>query len=401
MTFVQSTCPSSDIDPFSPDFLRNPYPFHETLRDLGPAVWLERYDVVAMARYQEVRDALADWETYCSSRGVGLSDFATEDPWRPPSIILEADPPLHTRSRGVLGKVLSRPALQHLRKEFSRKADDLARDVVAKREIDGIRDLAEAFPLSVFPDAIGITRDGRENLLPYGDMAFNAFGPRNELFEKAFANASSVAGWIAEQCQRDSLSDDGIGARIYQFADDGDITEDEAALLVRSLLTAGLDTTIYGIGAVLFCLAQFPEQWSALGDDPAKARGAFDEALRFVSPVQTFFRTTTRPVTVGDSELDEGQKVLLFLASANRDPRHWPDADSFDISRKTVGHVAFGHGIHMCVGQMLAKLEAETLLEALVRNVDSIDMTGEPEWRFNNTLHGLKTLPLSLTPRRQ
>ena len=266
----------------------------------------------------------------------------------------------------------------------------------SKADIDAVRDLAEAFPLSVFPDTIGLRKDGRENLLPYGDMAFNAFGPRNELFERSFANAQKVVQWITDQCQRPALAPGGIGERIYKIADDGKITEDEAALLVRSLLTAGLDTTIFGIGAVLYCFAQFPDQWQVLRENPKLVRGAFEEALRFVSPVQTFMRTTTRAVDVEGVEISEGQKVLLFLASANRDPRQWEDPDRFDIGRRTLGHVGFGHGIHVCVGQMLARLEAQVLLTSLVERVERIELTGEPTWRLNNTLHGVDSLPVKL-----
>ena len=390
-------CPSSDLDPFATEFLHDPYRHHETLRELGPVVWLEKYGVIAMARYQQVRDALRDWETFCSSRGGGLTDFAKEKPWRPPSIVLEADPPLHTKTRGVLNRVLSKPALKRLRDDFAHTAERVVSDALQRGEIDAIEHLAEAFPISVFPDAVGIRKDGRENLLPYGDMAFNAFGPKNALFEKSFADAQAVIGWITEQCRRESLAPDGIGAQIYAAADEGTVTEDEAALLVRSLLTAGLDTTIFGLGAALYCFSQYPDQYRALRADPKKIRTAFDEAVRYISPVQTFFRTTTKPVDVDGIKLPEGQKVLLFLASANRDPRQWDAPDTFDISRKTLGHVGFGHGIHLCVGQMLAKLEAEVMLEALVRDVESIAPAGDPEWRLNNTLHGLDKLPVRLT----
>ena len=389
-------CALSDLDPFALDFLEDPYPYHDELREAGPVVWLEKYGVYAMARYQQVRAVLADWETFCSSRGVGLTDFATEEPWRPPSIILEADPPLHTRTRGVLMSVLSKPALQALGDDFKNTADMLVDDLVVKGEIDAVRDLAEAFPLRVFPDTIGLRKDGRENLLPYGDMAFNAFGPRNELFERSFANAQPVVQWITDQCQRHALATGGIGQQIYKAADAGKITEEEAGLLVRSLLTAGLDTTIFGIGAVLYCFAQFPDQWQVLRENPKLVRGAFEEALRFVSPVQTFMRTTSRAVNVDGIEIPEGQKVVLFLASANRDPRQWEDPDRFDISRKTLGHVGFGHGIHVCVGQMLARLEAQVLLTSLVERVDRIALTGKPTWRLNNTLHGVDSLPVSL-----
>jgi cytochrome P450 len=359
-------------------------------------VWLEKYGVFAMARYQQVRTALTDWETYCSSRGVGLTDFATEEPWRPPSIILEADPPLHTKTRSVLMNVLSKPALQALCSDFKDTADKLVENLVDKGEIDAVQDIAEAFPLSVFPDTIGLRKDGRENLLPYGNMAFNAFGPRNELFEQSFANAQPVVQWITDQCQRPALEPAGIGEQIYKAADDGKITEEEAGLLVRSLLTAGLDTTIFGIGAALFCFARFPDQWQVLREKPKLVRGAFEEALRFVSPVQTFMRTTTRAVDVDGVEIPEGKKVVLFLASANRDPRQWENPDRFVITRKTLGHVGFGHGIHVCVGQMLARLEAQVLLTSLVERVERIELTGEPKWRLNNTLHGVDRLPVRL-----
>ena len=396
MTEPRPDCPSLDIDPFSREFLSDPYPYHERLREAGPVLWLEPHGVVAMARYAEVRDALQDWKTFCSGRGAGLTDFAREKPWRPPSIILEADPPLHARTRGVLSKVLARGALERFREAFAHAAEGLVRDVLHRGEIDAVRDLAEAYPLSVFPDAIGLRKDGRENLLPYGNMAFNAFGPRNALFEESFANAQGVMGWIQAQCRREALDAGGIGAQVYKAADEEAVSEDEAGLLVRSLLTAGLDTTIFGIGAALYCFAQFPEQWQALRADPQKVRGAFEEVIRYISPVQTFFRTTTTRVEVAGVKIPVDQKVMLFLAAANRDPRQWHEPDRFDIGRKTLGHVGFGYGIHACVGQMVARLEAEILLAALARAVGSIELTGEPAWRLNNTLHGVDRLPVRL-----
>jgi cytochrome P450 len=112
--------------------------------------------------------------------------------------------------------------------------------------------------------------------------------------------------------------------------------------------------------------------------------------------VQTFFRTTTTAVEVAGVRIPADQKVMLFLAAANRDPRQWQEPDRFDISRKTLGHVGFGFGIHACVGQMVARLEAEILLTALARTVTSIELAGEPVWRLNNTLHGVDRLPVRL-----
>src|ERR1700755_2934459 len=207
--------PVSTIDPFSHGFLSDPYPHHEAMREAGPVVWLEHYGIWAMARHQEGRDALTDWETYCSGAGVGLSDFRKEPPWRPPSIILEADPPLHTRTRAVLTRILSPAAINILRETFAREAEVLLDRLVERREFDGIADLAEAYPLKVFPDAVGISPEGRENLLPYGSMVFNSFGPRNELFNAAMANAGPVRDWIMSKCSRAALEPGGLGMRTF------------------------------------------------------------------------------------------------------------------------------------------------------------------------------------------
>jgi 4-methoxybenzoate monooxygenase (O-demethylating) len=391
-------CPSSDLDPFSDEFLADPQPFHETLREAGPVVWLERYGVFAVARYAEVCSVLDDWRTFCSGRGVGLSDFAKEPPWRTPSLLLEADPPLHTRTRGPLWRAMSGPTLEALRERFAEKAARLVDALSARREIDANRELAEVFVLSVFPDAVGLVEEGRENLLPYGAMAFNAFGPRNRLFEESFANVQKVSGWIEAQCTRGALRPGGLGAHVYAEVDKGELSEDEAGLLVRSMLTAGLDTTVASLNAAIHAFATHPEQWRILREEPSLLRSAFGEVMRYGSPAQTFFRTTSREVEIGGAKLGEGQKVLLFLAAANRDPRKWPEPDRFDIRRRSTGHVAFGRGVHMCVGQVLARMEMELVLAALAKRVAAIEPRGAPTWRLNNTLRSIERLPVALVP---
>jgi 4-methoxybenzoate monooxygenase (O-demethylating) len=386
--------PVSAIDPFSHAFLGDPYPHHEAMRETGPVVWLEQYGIWAMARHQEVRDALTDWQTYCSGAGVGLSDFRKEPPWRPPSIILEADPPLHTRTRAVLTRILSPAAINILRETFAREAEALADRLVQRREFDGIADLAEAYPLKVFPDAVGLAEQGRENLLPYGNMVFNSFGPRNDLFDKAMANAGPVRDWIMSKCSRAALAPDGLGMKIFDAVDGGELSEEEAGMLVRSFLSAGIDTTVYGLGNALYCFATNPAQWTILRENPNLIRGSFEEVLRFEAPVQTFFRTTTKAVEVGNVKIGDGEKVLLFLAAANRDPRRWDRPDTFDVRRRATGHMTFGTGIHGCVGQAVARLESEAIFGALAKRVASFEMIGKPERRLNNTLRGLDTLPL-------
>ena len=388
--------PVSTIDPFSHDFLSDPYPHHQAMREAGPVVWLEHYGIWAMARHQEVRDALTDWQTYCSGAGVGLSDFRKEPPWRPPSIILEADPPLHTRTRAVLTRILSPAAINILRETFAREAEVLVERLVEQREFDAVADLAEAYPLKVFPDAVGISEQGRENLLPYGSMVFNSFGPRNDLFDKAMANAGPVRDWIMSKCSRAALAPDGLGMQIFNAVDAGELTEAEAGMLVRSFLSAGIDTTVYGLGNALYCFATNPEQWTVLRENPNLIRGSFEEVLRFEAPVQTFFRTTTSAVDVRGVQIGDGEKVLLFLAAANRDPRRWENPDTFDVRRRAAGHMTFGTGIHGCVGQAVARLESEAIFGALARRVVSFELTGKPERRLNNTLRGFDTMPLRM-----
>jgi 4-methoxybenzoate monooxygenase (O-demethylating) len=395
--------PVLDLDPFGDDFLSDPDPFHEQLREAGPVVRLRRYGVWAMARFAEVHTALRDHETYCSSAGVGLSDFRKEKPWRPPSLLLEADPPEHARARRVTARAVSPRVLERLRPDFEKDAARIVGDVVARGGvdggvdggvIDGVTDLALAYPLRVFPDAVGLDRDGRENLLVYGDMLFNVFGPRNRLFADSTSAAEPVRAWIAEHCRRGSLRPGGLGSEIYAAVDAGEVTEDEGGLLVRSLLSAGVDTTVHALSWALHALATQPDQWAALREDPSLARAAFEETLRHASPVQTFFRTTTREVDVAGTTVPEGEKVLLFLGAANRDPREWQDPHRFDIRRRAVGHVGFGSGIHACVGAAIARLEAEVLLTELARQVRTLELAGPVRLHLNNVLRGLASLPL-------
>lgn len=390
--------PPLDIDPFSTEFLSDPHPFHDRLRDAAPIVKLPRYGVWAMARHAQVHPALANWQVFSSARGVGIDDFARGKPWRPSSLLLEVDPPLHDRTRAVMNRVLSVGALRKLREDFGAKADALADELVERRRFDVIHDIAEVYPLRVFPDAVGLRPDGRENLLPYGGMVFNSFGPRNALFEQSTRDCAPVLDWIFAQCKREALTPDGFGAAIWAAVDSGEIAPDEAEVLVRALLTAGLDTTVIGIGTAIHAFASHPDQWDLLRREPNLLRPSFDEAIRWESPVQTFFRTTTREVEVEGVRLDEGSKVLLFLGAANRDPRAWDRPESFDIRRKTLGHVAFGNGIHVCVGQMVARLEAEMMIGALMRRVKKIGIVGTPVRKLNNTLRSLASLPVEVTP---
>jgi 4-methoxybenzoate monooxygenase (O-demethylating) len=396
MAEVLERAPDLDIDPYDDAFIADPYPGYAAMRSAGPAFYMPKYACWGMARYKEVRSALLDWKTYCSGMGVGYTHFGKEKPWRPPSLLLETDPPLHDRARRIVDRVVFPPSLARLRELFAKEAAAAVDRVLARGRFDGVTELAEAFPLKVFPDAVGLDTDGRENLLPYGDMVFNGFGPLNARFKDSTACAGTVVPWIATKCSRAALAPDSLGAQIYQAVEAGEATEDEAALLVRSFLSAGLDTTIAAIGGALYLLATNPGEWRKLRADPSLARNVFEETIRMESPLQNLFRTTTREVELDGVSIPANEKVLLLLASANRDPEHWQEPDRFDISRRALGHVGLGAGFHVCVGQMIARMEGELLLTALARRVASIELNGPPKRRFNNAVRSFACLPLEV-----
>jgi cytochrome P450 len=387
---------TSDLDPFSPEFRADPYPRYAELRALGPIVWLERYGVWVVSHYEQVRAVLNDWQVFSNAGGGGLTNYFETPPWRPPSIILEADPPLHSRTRAVLMRAVSGPAVRGMRGEFERQADRLFDAALDRGTFDAIPHLVQPFPLTVFPDAVGLAREGRENLLTYGAMVFGAFGPRTAWYEELMSHAAEVGDWILAHCARDALAPAGLGATIYAAVDSGEITEAEAALLVRSLLSAGVDTTIDSIGLALRCLIDHPDQWRLLKDDPSLGRAAFEEATRYDSSSQSLFRTTLREVEFAGETLDRHQKVLVLVGSAGRDPARWEDPDRFDIRRKLTGQIGYGAGIHGCVAQMMARLEGEVFFQALATKVASLESAGESRLRLNPGLRGLSSLPVTI-----
>jgi len=347
-----------------------------------------------MARHAQVQAALNDWQTFISGAGAGIQDLRKTNAWRPRSIVLEVDPPLHDETRAVLARVLSGPAIKKIRGAFEVEAERLVEELVSRGTFDAVDDLAMVYPLKVMGDAVGVPAEGRECLLPFSNMLFNSFGPENDIFRQSIVESERVVKQLFAQCERASLSPDGFGAQIYQAADEGRISHDKAPALVRSVLSAGFDTTVSGLGNAIYAFAANPDQWESLRAEPALQRTAFDEIIRWESPVQTFFRTTSQAVEIEGIRLEADQKVLLFLAAANRDPRRWDNPDRLDLRRKTLGHVAFGSGIHVCVGMMVARLEAELLFAAFAKRVKAFELVREPTRRRNNTLRTFASLPV-------
>jgi cytochrome P450 len=202
--------------------------------------------------------------------------------------------------------------------------------------------------------------------------------------------------YTATAMSRELIAPGSWGAAIYDGVDEGLVTAEEAFLLLTGITVAAMDTTIHALGSAVWLLATHPTAWQSLRDDPALAGRVFEEVLRFESPVAFFARGATRDTALGGTPIRAGDRVITLLGSANRDERHFAGADRFDINRTPNDHVAFGHGIHSCAGQGVARLEGAAVLASLARRVERIEPAGEPARHFNNTVRGLASLPVTL-----
>lgn len=416
---IDSGVPQLDVDPYDEGFLADPYPHYEALREAGPVVWLRPLGVYAVARHAEVAAVLSDWETFTTRRGFGLTDMALDVPLvdspeyaqfaENPEMttfgmrmLLDGarpDPPENEQFRRTFTTLLAPGAVRPLRERFAAEAEEIVARMVARGRFDAAKELAEAYVLKMLCDAVGLPEEGREHLLLFGDMAMNTSGPRDRRYLDSISRAVPSVEWVSGVCQRDRLTGDGIGARLFAMADEGIITHEDAGNYVRAFPTAGVDTTASTIANAISDLIAFPDQWELLREQPSLSRRAFQETMRRDVAPQPLFRTTTRRVELSGAVLEEGRKVLALLGAANRDPRRFEDPDRFDIRRDASGHLGFGIGIHTCPGQTLAMLEGECLLGALARQLETIELDGEPVRRANNTLHTWAHLPVRVTPR--
>jgi cytochrome P450 len=303
--------------------------------------------------------------------------------------------------RAAIQPAISPAVITRMREDFVREADAHVDRLLAGAsgsavELDGRHDIASPFVLRVFPDAVGLPEEGREHLVRFGDAAFNTFGPPDEIFRDGLRKGAEALEWVEVSCKPEVMRPGGMGATIYAAAESGEIGWDEAELLVKTLFSAGSDTTIFGIGNLLQAFARFPDQWDLLRSDPSRSRAAFEEMLRYDCPARYGGRITTRAIEFDGVELPAGARLLLLWLAAGRDPRRWEEPDRYDLTRKVTGHIGLGVGIHACVGQALARMEGEALFAALARRVERIELAGEPEAAVNMAAHGHEHLPLRL-----
>jgi 4-methoxybenzoate monooxygenase (O-demethylating) len=356
-------------------------------------VRLPKENITMLARYEHVAAGLKDWKSFSS----------TSRPWHDPNsvrpeLLLTDDPPKHTRVRSVVANALSPKAMNVMGEAFRRDA----RDIVARlrqREgetVDAVTDITQEFVYKVLPDLIGLPEKGREHMYPFGNMVWATMGPMNELFHEAMQNIDEVIAWASQCCNRENLSQGSLGMAMYEAADRGEITMQEANLLVGILLSAAADTTVLTLGNTIRAFCEFPDQYQLVRANPNLVKAAFEESLRWDSPSRMAGRIAMVDVEIDGYVIPKGERCGLMFAAANRDPRRWADPDRFDVRRNTTGSMGFGHGVHACVGRVLALLEAEALLGALVESVEHFEAAGPPEPWMQTIGHGPIRVPIRM-----
>ncbi len=378
--------PTSDVDLWDDAILADPYPTYGALRDLGPVVWLERPGLLALPRFDVVRSVLTSWQRFSSASGVGIDEQANV---AQPESIIKSDPPEHDGHRRLLAAQLSIGSLAGAAGEIESAADALIAALVARGSFDAVADLARPYSLNVVGDLIGLPAEGREQLPHLAEQAFNVFGPANERLATAPRALEQILGHTFGVAQSGDLCP---GHRAAELVESG---HPEG---IVAYTWPGIDTTVNTLAVAVYLFAKHPDQWELVRKDPSLIPSAFAEVLRMHAPVHYFTRLTTERVDIEGLEVPPRQRVLVMYGSANRDERHYPEPDRFDVTRNPVDQLAFGRGIHLCVGINLAKLEAVSYLGALVRHVRRFELVGEPQWLRNNTLHGLRALPVTVAP---
>lgn len=386
--------PEIEVDPFSHESVRNAREVDDRLRELAPVFKLKGEDILLLGRHEHVSAGLKDWRSFSS----------TSRPWHDPNsvrpeLLLTDDPPKHTRVRAVIANTLTPKALANAATAFRVDADAIVEAAAAKsargETLDAVTDFTQPFVYKVLPDLLGIQQQGREHMYDFGNMVWATMGPMNALFHETMqATGQPVIDWATAACKRENLSAGSLGMAMYEAADRGEITDEEAYLLVGILLSAAADTTVLTLANTIRAFAEFPDQYALLRSEPTLVKAAFDESLRWDSPSRMAGRIAMKDVAIEDYVIPTGTRCGLMFAAANRDPRRWEDPDRFDIRRNNAANLGFGFGVHACVGRVLALLEAEALLGAVVRRIDRFDAAGPVEPWMTTIGHGPASVPI-------
>lgn len=385
-------CPVDGYDPWDPATLLDPYADYARLRNRGGVVFLSRYGIYVLPRYDTVRAALADWSSFSSAKGVMLNDVMNGFMQ---GTILCSDPPHHDVMRKVIMRPLDPRALRDLQPEIAAEAAQLVERLVAQGEFDAATELAEHLPLTIVANKVGLPPIGRESMLRWAPAAFNCVGPMEKpLTQEGLPALQEVGGFIHANGSREKIAEGSWLAGLYRAADEGLISHEQAPAMSFDYIGPALDTTISATGAAIYHFAKNPDQWQLVRERPSLIPNAINEVVRLETPIQGWTRYVTRDVEMDGVTIPAGARVLVSFASANRDERKWDEPTRFDVTRKVSDHVGFGAGEHACAGANLARLEISALLTELAKRVERFELTGEVTNAVNNITRLWETVPV-------
>lgn len=393
------------IDMLSPEFKANPHPVYARLREEDPVHLVQLPDgpVWLITRYDDVQTVLKDprfikdWYKLVSPEKLAKLDVVEHFFNRH---LLHMDPPDHTRMRALVHKDFTPRLVDALRPRIQQIADTLLDAVQDKGEMDLIDDYAFPLPITVIAEMLGVPVEDQDKFRRWSDRAILPItsdeGWQTLLSE--MGEFMSYLGAMFAQRRQDPRSD--LISALVQAEDEGSmLSEGELYSMVFLLLIAGHETTVNLIGNGTLALLQHPDQLAKLRADPTLIKPAVEELLRYNGPVET---STTRwaieDVEIGGKRIMKRDMVLVVLTSANRDSQHFANPTALDITREDNKHLAFGSGIHYCLGAPLARLEGQIGLLTLVQRFPNLKLNTAPEdlrWRPGTLLRGLHTLPLS------
>jgi hypothetical protein len=392
------------FDPYDPSIADDPYPVYAALRRKSPVYHDDRHDFWALSRFADVKRALSDHETFCSSQGL-LVLQATDDyeaPQFPPGNMLLMDPPQHTAYR----KVVSRKFLPRVVSEMEQQVRDTAGALVdrfaARGTCDLVAEFATALPAMTFARQLGIPDDDWEPFQRWSAQLVSP-APTAEAMASHHHATEAVSELFVELLheKRAHPADDLLTELATGTVDGAPLGDAEFVGFAIAMLIAGNDTTGNLLANAMWLLAEHPDARARLLEDPALIPGAVEEILRFEPPVHGLARTLTRDVVIDGRRLEAGKKVLLLFASANRDELEFDRPEQFDPRRRFESHLSFGFGIHHCIGLHLGRLEGRVGIETVLRRLGEYDLSGDSvHWRQTIPTRPMVELPVTFDAGR-
>ena len=387
-------------DPLSAQAHEDPYPLYAILREEFPLYRIERHGVWAVSRYADVRDTLRDWETFTSARGVEIGDYVQ---FFGEGSIQELDPPHHDTLRKVIAPRFQQKNMKALEEGIRSIANDLIDTFVDDSHVDLAAAFTQALPIATIFRLLGVPASdapwAMERGLTMLRRPAGEDGPSSAAMVARTELVDYLEQGVRERRGRGSdVEFDDVMGDIAVAIDAGLMSEQEIQGLTLLLVAAGMETTSGLMGNIAYALATGEVQAAELIDESTGEVGinAMEEFLRHDSPAQWLARVTTRPVEVHGTLLDEGSRVLVLFASANRDPRAFDRPDERLLDRQETRHMSFGEGVHFCVGRPLARLETRIGMTTLLRRVGDFSSAGPPIRYPSHVIRGFESVPVTL-----